>query len=278
MIDPYLSMPVIAAWLKDIRRAQGLEQVQLAERSGVCAAQISRVESQLSGLTLPFLTRVFFGLGLTLKDLLHVLELEIDVSVRQEDCAKNFTVDDACLLVDRYRQQREDFQAQLIRAIVSVFSVEQDTALALVLGRLAAGPKGEVLDATVLNAGVDFDELLWSDDVWTMNDLGMYVWQNRRKLGTSLRKFSYQTAIPYHSLLRIERGVIELVKLSDVLAIQQKIPGCNVLWAAWKASELHTGILVSKSRGIEPVKPWADEEIQFVEAATLLYRWGHRFH
>lgn len=51
--------------IKKARRAQHLTQEQLGERIGVQRAQISRIESGKSIITLPTMSRVFKALGIT---------------------------------------------------------------------------------------------------------------------------------------------------------------------------------------------------------------------
>jgi transcriptional regulator with XRE-family HTH domain len=62
----------IAANVRRLRKSQGLTQVGLAERSGLCQSWVSRLERRAENPSIATLTRLAIGLQVEVQDLLDV--------------------------------------------------------------------------------------------------------------------------------------------------------------------------------------------------------------
>lgn len=60
----------IAANVRRLRKSQGLTQVGLAERSGLCQSWVSRLERRAENPSIATLTRLAIGLQVEVRDLL----------------------------------------------------------------------------------------------------------------------------------------------------------------------------------------------------------------
>ncbi|MEI7849576.1 MAG: helix-turn-helix transcriptional regulator [Chloroflexota bacterium] len=297
-------MNPFAQSLKEIRNQQDLILSDLSDLSGITIAQISRIESGKSEITLNAIARLAFGLGLSFEELLTTIILSKDEELHIK------YLSDIChdLVPQRYQQTRfkklepelpipqpKDlynfvrlFRASpteaeniLIEGILEVFpDLPKEKAADLIAHAIhpvsekvipIAYPRGK--------ASLDedpFDVIYKAGGELMLSDLAEYVRLTRARYGSSLRKIT-ENRLSHNTLANIEQGLIGRILFSLVIHLDYYLEQDGALLVlAWTVAEYETGIVNSinrsqKERG--PIVEWEQAEKAVADTFITICRW-----
>jgi transcriptional regulator with XRE-family HTH domain len=286
-------------WLRENRKQKGMTLIDLQNRTELSNAQLSRLETGKSELTLFSAVRILHALDLSwstlytdgiidgdIKSMLSYRDMETKPSKPQ--CV-NFNDVDALAdsgliqsgkaskvivsLIERFLQK---FDVQLNKRefenlAVSLYSYIGDPnvtskGLPAVLKKVSFSYPSE-LDPTKLR------EIYLAGGVLIMQDLSFYIKELRRIRKLSLRKQAKAIDITHQALTALETRMNEKVKLMDIVNLDKNLElnGELVLFS-WRAAELYMGTSKITSKRKRIAQPRSAVEIQVIEKLVVLSR------
>ncbi len=279
----------IQDWLKRERIAQGLEQIELAELSGLESSTIGRIENGRTNPTLFAVIRICYGLGLSQKHFMHAIGLNAFLSEHQgarSDTGEVLTIEDIEAFFSFYRNQPMEAKGYLYKTFgwirflagkSSAESMESDGAE--IIGEMI---RAQNLDLSTLPYPEEINkDAFWSiyilGGVITLKDVGVYIRLIRQSKNLSLRDLAKEVNTTHTAIRRLEMGAIERIDIADLIAVDRVIGVENdILTLCWAAGEFHTGILrnkLSEERMDLPPIGWAPEEYNFAITLSVIERW-----
>ena len=290
-------MEKLSNWLRDQRIQSQLDVRELSSKSFVTTAQISRIENNLSGITVNTLVRLGYGLDFGLDEVLSELKIYPHFPrlknnwMREESDLPIPRIDDAYAIWLFFRDEAQRAKGLMYDGYLQVQShlgeKDDDTM------QKSMDAVWEVLQAhsnkffpLPYPAGMTEDHSLAiyaRDGVFTNRDLGVRLKATRAEKSLSLRELADKTKISYSVLSRLEHGIIERVYFEYILKLDQALEMDGELIAlAWAAGEYESGFSLlnyvnEKKMELqkydyqdwEPVsKAWADTLI-------TICRWHH---
>ena len=284
----------LGSWLKELRLDKGLDIRTLVQESNFAAAQISRIENEKSGVTLGALVHFAYGLDITLKDILEVLQLP--------------------LFLPRHKKSRKtgDLPIPLMQDAYAIWLWFQDEPQK-VKERLIAGYTD--IQKTVTGPGGDVNPQTLADLVWesvqalddkffplqyprdlasdhlmeiylrggavTMKDVAALVQSRRRQQKLSLRDLAKKVNVSYVAISRFENNQVERVFFSQIIELDQAMNLDGGLVAlAWDAAEYESGISINRminESADEKTIPtgWDPVEKAFADTLITICRWHY---
>lgn len=283
----------IQDWLKRERIAQGLDQIELAELSGLESSTIGRIENGRANPTLYAVIRICYGLGLSQKHFMHAIGLSAFLSEHQgsrSDKGEVLTIEDIEAFYSFYRNQPMEAKGYLYKTFAwirflagksSADSMERDGAE--IIGEMI---RAQNLDLSTL----PYPEEINKDDFWsiyilggviTLKDVGVYIRWIRQNKNLSLRDLAKEVNTTHTAIRRLEMGAIERIDITDLVAVDRAIGVENdILTLCWAAGEFHTGILrnkLSDERQDLPPLGWQPEEFNFAIILSVIERWYYHY-
>ncbi len=275
------------SWLRSERLRQGLDIRALAALSHLSTAQISRIETGKSILSLKSMIRLADGLGVDLKKLASRFDLKVIIPrINGMDWGSglNVTAKDAWALWNYYREEPQKVKDAFIAAFDKIRQNEPNVSV-----ELPRAPTEWIIrkavDPPLKNTIPLFYPEEWSDEyilpffhaggLVTPRDLSTVIRDCRQKKGVSLRDTTSGLSISHQTLFRFEQGQIDRVSLIDLLELESVLGQEGMLLGlAWRAGELQTGILfrrLSRVHGTPEV--WTDRTWIFTRVFITIVCW-----
>lgn len=286
-------MNKLGTWIRSVRLEKGLEIKDLSYESGLTSAQISRIETLNSDVTVNSIVRIAYGLNIDLKDVLAELEIRAFFSSlldteHQDKSSDIVTVQDVeaflkfysseprqakDVLITAYHLIREKNQEQQ-KEILSEFDTADiiwEATQALSKKYLPIpypkGPREEIIEEIYRKRGVI-----------TIRDLAAYVMACRRSSGQSLRELAEYTDVSYNAIARLERGELERISFTEIISLDKALNlDGRMIAICWAAGEFNTGISRIKAMADQNPLPsygWDPEELAFVDTFVTITRWN----
>lgn len=286
----------LGQWLQQERVKQGIDLRTLSELTGIDIGTISRVENSRTQATLATGVRLCEGLGVTPSSLLEALGRKSSVDLDSADasgCEAIPTLSDVqaflkyigtdwhagCLLL-----------ADMLNMIASI--------------QLRSGVTGnremphlfvpEDVDKFLIDLPLYRFELVYpphlrADDIWRVYRCGK--WLSITDVGISIRRLRSEKHVPLiqmqHAvkisdsvLARLEEGVLERIKLNDVLMLDEYLEqDGKVLAMYWKAYQLDRTMTQFLTESGSQQKTlsftnWIKRQERLVFIFTILCRWS----
>ena len=283
-------------WLQKERTKQKIDLRTLSNKTGIDIGTISRIENMRTQATLATIVRLCEGLGVGLSTLLEALQQKPDVdldSTDTSDCEAIPTLNDVQTFL---RSISNDWQAgclllaDMLNTIASIqlrsgFMDSQGVSHLFV---------PEDVDKFLLHLPLYRFELVYpprlaADDIWriyrcggwlTVTDVGMYIKQVRSEKPFSSARPQHTAKISGSVLTRLEEGVLERVKFSDVLLLDEQLEQDGKLlamyWKAYQLSREMTEFLSERGHQQKnlPLSPWIGRQERLLFMFTVLCRWS----
>jgi transcriptional regulator with XRE-family HTH domain len=279
----------IGVWLKNVRQYRGVTLPQLAYLTGLSHAQLSRIETGSSAVTLFTLVRIFHAFSYTFTAIYDDLGLGRLIPPVWKDGKVAADIDKypALTIADienfvALHEKKPAFSSQLLLHLVDIKPVDAfykrsdsiscDQTLIELFHRYVNWDYDEYPPVTLNN----YRQIYLSGGCMMLKDLGGYIKECRLVQGLSLRQLAKDTNISHPGLIKFEQGVSNRVKLVDLIELDRALSlDGELLAVAWRVAELYTGVQSIKSglqRGSEPPTAWTDEQMRWIERLLLVSR------
>lgn len=251
-------MEKLTNWLKKKRIKSKLDVRELALQSFVATSQISRIENNLSDITVSTLVGLGYGLDFDLKEVLNELKIsphfpslknkkQPDALIPKVEDAYSFWLlfrDEAQkakgLMYDGYYQVQNTMVDENVSEAPQSFDAVWE-ALQAHSDLFVPLPYPTDLDLS------HFVEIYSRGGAITNSDLGLCLTQKRLEFGLSQRELAKKTEISHSVISRLESGSIERVHFEYAVRIDKalKMDG-ELLALAWESGEYESGISLLK--------------------------------
>ncbi|NMC34879.1 MAG: XRE family transcriptional regulator [Veillonellaceae bacterium] len=286
-------MDKLGTWIRSVRLEKGLEIKDLSYESGLTSAQISRIETLNSDVTVNSIVRIAYGLNIEIKDVLAELEIRAFFPCllntgQQGKTSDIVTIQDVEAFLRFYRSEPRQAKDELINAyhVIRENNRDQqeeklsefDTADIVWEATQALSKKYLPIPYPKGMKEETIEEIYRAGGVITIRDLAAYVMACRRSSGLSLRKMAEFTEVSYNAIARLERGELERISFTEITALEKALKLDGTLIAiCWAAGEFQTGISrvkVLTDQSPLPVSGWDVEELAFADTLITIVRWN----
>jgi len=279
-------MEKLTVWLKNKRIKSKLDVRELSLQSFVATSQISRIENNLSEVTINTLVGLGYGLDFGLNDVLNELKISPyfpKLKNKKQPSALIPKIEDAYsiwllfrdeaqkakgLMYDGYHQIQNTMGNENVSEMHQSFdavwkALQTDSDLFVPL------PYPTSLDLS------HFVEIYSRSGALTNSDLGMCLAQKRLELGLSQRELAKKTEISHSVISRLESGSIERVHFEYAVRIDKamKMDG-ELLALAWESGEYESGISLLKYTNEKNV---AQQKLHYTEWEQTAKAWADAF-
>lgn len=290
-------MEKLSNWLRDQRIQSQLDVRELSAKSFVTTAQISRIENNLSGITINTLVGLGYGLDFGLDEVLselkiypHFPRLKNDL-VGEESDLPIPRIDDAYAVWLFFRDQAQRAKGLMYdgyHQVQSHLGNKDDDTMQKSLDAVweALQAHSNKFFPLPYPAGMTEDHSL---DIYsrggaiTNRDLGVRLKATRVEKSLSLRELADKTKISYSVLSRLEHGIIERVYFEYILKLDQALTMDGELIAlAWEAGEYESGFSLlnyvnEKKMELQKYdyKDWEPVSKAWADTFITICRWHH---
>ncbi len=278
----------LGQWLKSKRLELDLNIRELAKASELTIAQISRIENGLSGITILTLVKFCRGIGVggggfsDEFDLHSVVKLtasqqfnNLDENKKEKFSSKdviafvNFLIKETKYANDLLLQWLSESIAEY--QYVSIHAAEEE-AIGYI-ENIFNDPQSELAFPYPEHIKTEtLDSLLHPQAVMTFQDAGNYIRATRRKFNTSIEVLAQDTGISFSTLSNLERGVMERIKLNDILKLERVLNGKGRIFVIfWLAAEFHSHVWKYEDDYVG--RQWRKEEFLLAKILVKIVRW-----
>ena len=288
-------MDKLGTWIRSVRLEKGLEIKDLSYESGLTSAQISRIETLNSDVTVNSIVRIAYGLNFKLKDVLAEIEIRaffprFQSTKQPDEDSSILTIQDVEAFLRFYHSEPRQAKDQLINAYHVIREKnpdrqeekisEFDTADIVWEATQALSKKYLPIPYPKGMSEETIEEIYKTGGVITIRDLAAYVMACRRTSGQSLRKLAEYTDVSYNAIARLERGELERISFTEIIALDKalKLDG-RLIAICWAAGEFQTGISrvnVLANQNPLPNFGWDPEELAFTDTLITIVRWNNK--
>ena len=281
-----LKMEKLTTWLKNKRIKSKLDVRELSLQSFVSTSQISRIENNLSDITINTLVGLGYGLDFGLNDVLNELKISPyfpKLKNKKQPSALIPKVEDAYSVWLLFRDEAQKAKGLMYDGYYQIQNTMRD-------GNTSKAPQSfdavwEALqadsDAFVplpYPTGLDlsrFTEIYSRGGAITNSDLGICLAEKRLELGLSQRELAKKTEISHSVISRLESGSIERVYFEYAIRIDKalKMDG-ELLALAWESGEYESGISLLKYINEKSV---AKQKLHYTEWEQTAKAWADAF-
>src|SRR6266568_1741316 len=240
-------------WIRSLRKERRLDLQSLAERSGVEASTISRLENARTQITLLTAIRLCEGLGMTVEDVLKVVYGNHPVPDDQEKptekplVPKLKDVEQFLTYFHQNEVQGKVWLSYLLNkiAFISRSVSEDDDGITFRLF-VPEDIQKLFLDMPLYRFEIQYPPAITSNDilsiyrrggVLSLIDIGEYIKKLRRESQVTLEQMEERVKLSPSILSRLESGFTEQIKLSDVLLLDKQLGQVGTLlilyWEAY---------------------------------------------
>ncbi len=286
-------MRILGAWIRSERLHKRMDIKDLSSKVGLTSAQISRIETLNSDITVNSIVRIAYGLNLTLIDVMAELELlaffprlrGTGLTDANKDIA---TMQDIEAFLGFYRSEPREAKDQLIDAYRIIREnkpnqqeeklAEYHTADIIWQATQAHSQKYLPLPYPREVKEELIEEIYISGGVITIRDFAAYIMACRLSSGQSLTKLAKQIDISHHAVGRLERGELERISFTEIIALDKVLELDGRLIAiCWVAGEFQAGITRIRALEISDAtltSVWNPEELAFADTLITITRWN----
>jgi transcriptional regulator with XRE-family HTH domain len=279
-------MEKLATWLKNKRIKSKLDVRELSLQSFVATSQISRIENNLSDITISTLVGLGYGLDFGVNDVSNELKISPyfpKLKNKKQPSALIPKVEDAYSVWLLFRDEAQKAKGLLYDGYYQV----QNT-----IGEENTGKAHQSFDAVweALQADSDiflplpyptgldlrhFTEIYSRGGAITNSDLGIRLAEKRLELGLSQRELAKKTEISHSVISRLESGSIERVHFEYAIQIDKalKMDG-ELLALAWESGEYESGISLLKYINEKSV---VQQKLRYTEWEQTAKAWADVF-
>lgn len=305
-------MESLAYFLKKERISRKYDMRGLAQKSGVASAQISRIETGKSDVTLEALVRLAYGLGFRLDDVMAILfntyekpsagpqVLTTDVAATHKSClgylqnrfSKIYrdlpipSVGDIYSAIMLFREHPIEVENILTEGFLENFDKPNPPLIdkQSVVGKINKSIyiHADYFSSLPFPKTNDLENVYAAGGVITLADLAISVKNARRDSGKSLEDVVEEAnhKISRSTLARFEQIDFERIFISYILELDRIFYKGALIASAWEAEEYETGIVISRlseEREQEWVegKGWNLVEKAVADTFITICRWHH---
>ncbi len=277
-----------ASWLRSERLQRDLDIRDLAALSNLSTAQISRIETGKSVISLNSMIRMAYGLGLDLREVASRLELKVIIPKKQGlELGEGWTVtaQDTWAFWNYFHDNPRRVKDLLIELYDEIRKKNPDRVEEIQSGERTSEIIWRATDAfpgmlvpLPYPQGVsdsDIRHIFLTGGLITLRDLGVFVRSCRQKKGISLRDTASKLSISHQALFRFENGDIDRISFLQVLELEKALEQeGTLLGLAWRAGEYETGILFSRLASMHrPADSWDERVKAYTDTFITLARW-----
>jgi transcriptional regulator with XRE-family HTH domain len=281
-----LKMEKLTTWLKNKRIKSKLDVRELSLQSFVAISQISRIENNLSDITVSTLVGLGYGLDFGLNDVLNELKISPyfpKLKNKKQPSALIPKVEDAYSIWLLFRDEVQKAKGLMYDGYYQVQNTmgdenanEEPQSFDRVWEALQAD--SDVFAPLTYPAGLDlshFAEIYSRGGAITNSDLGICLAQKRLELGLSQRELAKKTEISNSVISRLESGSIERVHFEYAIRIDKalKMDG-ELLALAWESGEYESGISLLKYINEKSV---VQQKLYYTEWEQTAKAWADAF-
>ncbi len=279
-------MEKLTTWLKNKRIKNKLDVRELSLQSFVATSQISRIENNLSNITINTLVGMGYGLDFGLNDVLNELKISpYSPKLKNKKQPSVFIpkIEDAYSVWLLFRDEAQkakglmyDGYYQIQNTMGDENANEESQSFDRVWEALQAD--SDVFAPLPYPTGLDlshFAEIYSRGGAITNSDLGICLAQKRLELGLSQRELAKKTEISHSVISRLESGSIERVYFEYAIRIDKalKMDG-QLLALAWESGEYESGISLLKYINEKSV---AQQKLHYTEWEQTAKAWADAF-
>ena len=212
-------------------------------------------------------------------------------------------MEDLGLFIEVFRQdpmQAHDLLATWLNLVADLYSKSQEQSQRRANGATSSAPPGlqfsqsdldkllsdvaffrsEILFPPQLDGRLVL-EIYWEGGVITLRDVGAYVRWLRSTQDKVLTDLRNSIDLSESALSRLETGMLEQVRMKDVLSLDQEL--CRegeLVRMSWEACALYPGSVRQRGRSRQFDRPdatWSDKELRLALAVIAVVRWWSYF-
>jgi transcriptional regulator with XRE-family HTH domain len=285
-------------WLRENRKRRGMTLVDLQNKTSLSHAQLSRLETGKSELTLFSAVRILHALDLSWQTLFtdDVIEGDIKSLVPYIDMNRasdlpSINFNDVDALADSGLIQTgtaSEVVVELIRFFLRGFNLDvsngelQNLSISLYsyIGNIDKSSPGlpDVLKEISFIYPSELDpirlrEIYLAGGVLIMQDLSFYIKQLRKSKNISLRGQAKAIDMTHPALIALETRITDKVKFMDIINLDKSLElrGELILFS-WRAAELYMGTTKIESIRKGIAHPRQTSEIYVIEKLVVISR------
>lgn len=269
-------------WIKSLRKDLRLDIQSLAERSGVEASTISRVENARTQVTLLTAIRLCEGLGVTVEDVLKVVYGNHATSDDQEQRSGTPLVpkiSDVERFLSYFHRNEEQGKAGLAYLLNKIVSKSRSASEVVEGGTFRLFVPEDIqkllLDTSVYRFEIQYPPAIASKDilfiylrggVLSLTDVGEYLKKLRHERQVTLEQMEERVKLSPSILSRMESGFTEQIKLSDVLLLdKQLVQEGTLLSMYWEAYSSYERLIRHRAT--------AEKDLKLTMLFIIVCRW-----
>jgi transcriptional regulator with XRE-family HTH domain len=290
-------MEKLSIWLRDKRASQKMDVRELSLVSQVTTAQISRIENQISSITVNALIRLAYGLDFEIKDVLKTVGIPLKYSLLRKTNIKKRadvpipSIEEAYAIWQFYRDEPQKAKA----LIYDGYSMVE-----LKLGRLSKEELPFAFDAAwkaLQTNSFDhnplefppeieyghFAEIVSCKGVVTKRDFGTFVEKRRMELGLSQKDLEGESGVSQGVISRLENGMIDRLLFENILNLDKVLDmHGELVLLAWHTGEYESGVSLLRYKNKADFKDrkivyqeWESEAKAWADAFVAISRWHY---
>jgi transcriptional regulator with XRE-family HTH domain len=290
-------MEKLSIWLRDKRVSQKMDVRELSLVSQVTTAQISRIENQISGITVNALIRLAYGLNFEIKDVLKIVEVPLKYSLLRKTSMEKEAdtplpgIEDAYAVWQLYRDEPQRAKKIMYDGYGMV---------ELKLGRLSKDELPFAFDAVwkalqtnnfdhnPLDYPLEmeyghFAEIVSCGGVVTKRDFGFFVEKRRAELGLSQKDLEGKSGMSQGVISRLENGMIDRLLFENILNLDNALDmHGELVLLAWRAGEYESGVSLLRYKNKVDFRDrkivyqeWESEAKAWADAFVAISRWHY---
>jgi transcriptional regulator with XRE-family HTH domain len=278
-------------WIRSIRKAQKVDIRTLAGQTGVEASTISRVENTRTQVTLSTAIRICEGLGVTGHDLLEAVQ-EKHISYQKDN---RLTPDETIPTLENVEtfftalhsnpQEGYYILSSLLKKVINLRGSGSETIQRESLHTF--NPEGMpvlLFQSPIYQFEVQYPPDIQPKDIiaiytqegaLTLVDIGMYIKKIRREKQITLAHLEKVAKVSSSVLSRLETGLMEQVKLADILNLDEQLgQDGKLLLMYWRAYRLNDLLSRSEKKVANHSSAMLPEQYEKLTAVfIILHRW-----
>jgi transcriptional regulator with XRE-family HTH domain len=273
-------------WIRSVRKQQKLDIRTLAVRTGVEASTISRVENTRTQVTLGTAIRICEGLGMTATDLLlavrgkRLVPLEEMNTPTEDPIPTLHTIE---MFLNSFRANPEAGYLLLSNLLNKVVFLKEEDSYPF----LPEGVRSLLFHSPIYQFEIQYPPDIEAEDiltiykrggVLTLVDIGTYVKKIRREKQVTLAYLEDTAKVSSSVLSRLETGLMEQVKLADILRLDDQLEQDGKLLAMyWRVHHLNMLLLRQSLASADRTEflslPKSELEGKLLSVFITLHRW-----
>ncbi|MBI9044602.1 MAG: XRE family transcriptional regulator [Anaerolineaceae bacterium] len=265
-------MENLGIWFREKRKSLSIGQENVAHFSNLSEAQVSRIESLKSELTLFSIVKLAYALNIDLNEILNILKIQSKLM----EIKKN---------TNYIKNKYYDLDLDDIEAFVS-WSQSKPEAFS----KFLHNSNKLILEKTLKSQNQNFHNLHYptiigseffvsqyiNNCTLTIRDLGSYIRSLRKDKGITLSFLGEIVNVSHTTISRLERGDTERISFKDIVNIDKALElDGDLISISWEIAKFHTGVIRNKHFEIPESPPisWEPQELEYIDEISRIMRW-----